>query len=277
MAQRSVTLHGRVFLRADIELLTGLHIGGAAAGLEIGGLDKPVIRNPRTNEPYIPGSSLKGKLRSLMEKVHGAPQTFKVNQDVFVHLPESRQEYEKYHMICGVFGMLPRWSPNGRRSEFSVPAPTRLTVRDVPLHPDSRKELERLRTDLPFTEIKWEAAIDRVTSAAAPRQIERVPAGARFGPAELIFSVYVGEGEQPAAIAGLFDWVVEALTHLEDDYLGGMGSRGNGQVRLRNLSISARRVVNGAYAAEVRFEASPASLKELDRAALRTWLARTFA
>jgi len=150
-------------------------------------------------------------------------------------------------------------------------------VRDVPLHPDSRKELERLRTDLPFTEIKWEAAIDRVTSAAAPRQIERVPAGARFGPAELIFSVYVGEGEQPAAIAGLFDWVVEALTHLEDDYLGGMGSRGNGQVRLRNLSISARRVVNGAYAAEVRFEASPASLKELDRAALRTWLARTFA
>jgi len=68
MAQRSVTLHGRVFLRADIELLTGLHIGGAAAGLEIGGLDKPVIRNPRTNEPYIPGSSLKGKLRSLMEE-----------------------------------------------------------------------------------------------------------------------------------------------------------------------------------------------------------------
>ena len=85
--------------------------------------------------------------------------------------------------------MLPRWGPNGNRNAFSVPAPTRLTVRDVPLHPDSRKELERLR----------------------------------------------------------------------------------------NLSISARRVVNGAYAAEVRFEASPASLKELDRAALRTWLAQTFA
>ena len=223
MAQRSVTLHGRVFLRADIELLTGLHIGGAAAGLEIGGLDKPVIRNPRTNEPYIPGSSLKGKLRSLMEKVHGASQTFRVNEGVYVHLPESRQEYEKYHMICGVFGMLPRWGPKENRNLFSVPAPTRLTVRDVPLHPDSRRELERLRTDLPFTEIKWEAAIDRVTSAAAPRQIERVPAGARFGPAELIFSVYVGEGEQPAAIAGLFDWVVEALAHLRMIIWAGWG------------------------------------------------------
>ena len=65
MPEHIVTLHGRIFLHAEIELLTGLHIGGAAGGLEIGGVDKPVIRNARTNQPYIPGSSLKGKLRSL--------------------------------------------------------------------------------------------------------------------------------------------------------------------------------------------------------------------
>ncbi|MDW8146394.1 MAG: type III-A CRISPR-associated RAMP protein Csm3 [Roseiflexaceae bacterium] len=277
MPERFVTLHGRIFLRADIELLTGLHIGGAAAGLEIGGLDKPVIRNPRTNEPYIPGSSLKGKLRSLMEKAHGAPQTFRVNEGVFVHAPESVDDYKRYRMISGVFGMLPRWGPNGNRNMFSVPAPTRLAVRDVPLREELRRELERLRTDLPFTEIKWEAAIDRVTSAAAPRQIERVPAGAVFGPAELVYSVYVGENEQIAEVADLFDTVIEALLHLEDDYLGGMGSRGNGQVRLKNLSISARRIRDGRYGDETPFDSQPASLKELDRAALKAWLARTFA
>jgi CRISPR-associated protein Csm3 len=277
MTERFVTLHGRIFLRADIELLTGLHIGGAAAGLEIGGLDKPVIRNPRTNEPYIPGSSLKGKLRSLMEKAHGAPQTFRVNEGVFVHAPESIAQYRQYQMIGGVFGVLPRWGPNGNRNAFTVPAPTRLAVRDVPLRAESREELKRLRTDLPFTEIKWEAAIDRVTSAAAPRQIERVPAGAVFGPAELVYSVYVGKEETPTGIAALFDTVIEALLHLEDDYLGGMGSRGNGQVRLKNLHISARRVRNGQYGDEMQFDSQPASLKELDRAALKTWLEKTFA
>lgn len=276
MAARFVTLHGRIFLRADIELLTGLHIGGAAAGLEIGGLDKPVIRNPRTNEPYIPGSSLKGKLRSLMEKAHGAPQTFRVNEGVYVHAPESADDYTRYRMISGVFGVLPRWGPNGNRNAFTVPAPTRLAVRDVPLREESRRELERLRTDLPFTEIKWEAAIDRVTSAAAPRQIERVPAGAVFGPAELVYSVYVGQNEQIAEVAGLFDAVIEALLHLEDDYLGGMGSRGNGQVRLKNLRISARRIRDGRYGDEMPFERQPASLKDLDRAALKAWLAQTF-
>ncbi len=275
--RRFVTLHGRIFLRADIELLTGLHIGGAAAGLEIGGLDKPVIRNPRTNEPYIPGSSLKGKLRSLMEKAHGAPQTFRVNEGVFVHAPENDADYRKYRMINGVFGMLPRWGPQGNRSAFVVPAPTRLAVRDVPLSEQSRRELERLRTDLPFTEIKWEAAIDRVTSAAAPRQIERVPAGAVFGPAELVYSVYVGQNEQLAEVVALFDTVIEALLHLEDDYLGGMGSRGNGQVRLKNLNISARRISNGQYGDEMLFDSRPASLQEIDRAALKTWLAQTFA
>jgi len=272
MTERVVILHGRVFLRAEIELITGLHIGGAAGGLEIGGVDKPVIRNARTGQPYIPGSSLKGKLRSLTEKAYGAPQTFSINRDVFVHLPESAEQYRQHRMIAGVFGTLPE------RRGFRISNPTRLTVRDVQLTSNSVAELSRMRTDLPFTEIKWEAAIDRVTSAAAPRQIERVPAGAVFGPAELIFSVYVGTGEASAEVAGLFDHVVEALGHLEDDYLGGMGSRGNGQVRLRNLAVSARCMTAEGYGKPMAFTELPlAQLADLDRAALKTWLAATFA
>ncbi|NNJ13352.1 type III-A CRISPR-associated RAMP protein Csm3 [Chloroflexales bacterium ZM16-3] len=283
MSNPSVTLHGRIFLRAEIEMVTGLHIGGAAGGLEIGGVDKPVIRNARTNQPYIPGSSLKGKMRSLMEKVHGAPQTFKINKDVFVHAPESPTEYQEYREIAGIFGTLPQWGPEGNRKAFSIPSPTRLTVRDVQLAKHSADELRKMRTDLPFTEIKWEAAIDRVTSAAAPRQIERVPAGAVFGPAELIFSVYVGDGEVPAEVAVLFAHVVEALDHLEDDYLGGMGSRGNGQVKLKHISIKAKRVGaqgdgtitpfnEGLESLEKGFE----SLEKIDRTALKSWLAESF-
>lgn len=271
MTTHSISLYGRIFLRAEIALVTGLHIGGAAGGLEIGGVDKPVIRNTRTNQPYIPGSSLKGKLRSLMEKAYGAPQTFSINRDVFVHLPESAEAYRAYRAIAGVFGTLPE------RKGFRVPTPTRLTVRDTPLTDKSVEELKKLRTDLPFTEIKWEAAIDRVTSAAAPRQIERVPAGAVFGPAELIFSVYVGEGETPAEVAGLFDHVVEALGHLEDDYLGGMGSRGNGQVRLRNLCITAKRIDAGRDGAPVAFGEQIPALAAVDRPQLRDWLTRQFA
>ncbi len=269
MTNPIVTLHGRVFLNADIELVTGLHIGGASGGLEIGGVDKPVIRNVRTNQPYIPGSSLKGKMRSLMEKAYGAPQTFRVNKDVFVHMPESTADYQRYQAIAGVFGTLPE------RKEFRTPAPTRLTVRDVQLTPDSVAELKKLRTDLPFSEIKWEAAIDRVTSAAAPRQIERVPAGAVFGPAELIFNVYTGEGETPADVATLFAHVIDALRLLEDDYLGGMGSRGNGQVRFGNLKVTCKPIRNGAYEPEAVFP-NATTLMTSASDELKQWLQKQF-
>ena len=274
-APATVTLYGRIFLRAEIELLTGLHIGGAAAGLEIGGVDKPVIRNARTNQPYIPGSSLKGKLRSLMEKAYGAPQTSKINQNVYVHMPEDQATYQQYEMIAGLFGSLPE------RKGFQLTNPTRLTVRDVQLTAQSIEDLKRMRTDLPFTEIKWEAAIDRVTSAASPRQIERVPAGAIFGPAEFIFSLYVAADDSAVRVAKLFRYLVEALGHLEDDYLGGMGSRGSGQVRLRNLVISAKRVDgDGTYSEAIPFgdgDQPLPGLSGIDRDALIRWLEQTFA
>jgi CRISPR-associated protein Csm3 len=209
-------------------------------------------------------------MRSLTEKALGAPQTFRVNSNVFVHMPESADEYKRFRAIAGVFGTLPE------RNRFVISTPTRLAVRDVQLTPESREELKKMRADLPFTEIKWEAAIDRVTSAAAPRQIERVPAGAVFGPAELVFSVYTGDDETAGEVAELFLHVVNALGHLEDDYLGGMGSRGNGQVKLKQISISARLVQGPTYADEKHFGDALDDLRAIDHDKLKDWLTETF-
>ena len=85
-----------------------------------------------------------------------------------------------------------------------------------------------------YTELKTEVAIDRVTSAASPRTLERVPAGAVFGPSEIVFSVFDRND------TSLFRRVAEGLQLLEDDYLGGSGSRGSGKILFRSLSLEAR-------------------------------------
>jgi CRISPR-associated protein Csm3 len=271
VTERAVHLHGRIFLSAHIELLTGLHIGGAAGGLEIGGVDKPVIRNPLNNQPYIPGSSLKGKLRSLLEKAYAAPQTTSIGQNVYVHIAENADHYARYP-ICSIFGTLPE------HKGFPVTTPTRLTVRDVPLTQESERQLKALKTDLPYSEIKWEASIDRVTSAASPRQIERVPAGAVFGPAELVFSVYSEPEKKGSDAAVLFVHVIEALEYLEDDYLGGMGTRGNGRVQLTDLTLWSRRIVpQQGYTDPISYDLDNQGVGTIDRDRLKQWLSEQFA
>jgi len=210
----TVQLLGRIVIRGEIKTETGLHIGGSPGALAIGNVDLPVIRDQRTNQPCIPGSSLKGKMRSLSEKLTNAPQNKKVN-NVMMHVAGgddkdarvTEQEYHKYWVnpLFGVPGEI----------NYAVPAPNRLIVRDVPLSNASRDELLNIKTDLPYTEVKWEAAIDRVTSAATPRQIERVPAGAVFGPMELVMSVF---GKDDVTLLG---HLLTALQLVEDDYLGG--------------------------------------------------------
>ena len=224
----TVKLHGRVILKGEIHVLTGLHIGGSPGALEIGGLDLPVIRDAR-GFPYIPGSSLKGKMRSLWEKWNNAPQNWPIGKGVKIHVCEKADAYQQCE-VCPIYGV---------PGQLEASAPTRLTARDVPLDPAS---LEGATTDLPYTEVKWEAAIDRVTSAATPRQIERVPAGAVFrqpkadgkeaGPIEfLVFSFYEPED------VDRFGDVLTALQLVEDDYLGGQGSRGSGKVAFRHLQL----------------------------------------
>lgn len=216
-----VTLHGRLFIRGAVEVVTGLHIGGAAGALAIGSVDNPIVRDPLTGRPYLPGSSLKGKLRSLAERAVGAEQNQGIGRGVQIHVCTSAASYASCR-VCPVFGTL---------GQMDFSRPTRLLVRDALLSDASAEQLARARTDLPFAEVKWEAAIDRVTSAATPRQIERVPAGSVFEPFELVYSVYRAED------FALFRWFIGMLKLLEDDYLGGLGSRGGGKVRFRDLRL----------------------------------------
>ena len=234
MSDRKITLHGRIILRMDVLLLTGLHIGGAAGGLEIGGVDSPVIRDPLTGRPYIPGSSVRGKMRSLTERVHGDLQNFSVGKDVFIHMiqqkkDESEIDFQKRFRAdktCAVFGTT---------GDTPVPHPTALIVRDSYMSEESATRLSKAHTDLPFSEVKWEATIDRVTSAATPRQIERVPAGARFENLELVYSLYERSNLENLPV------VLNALSLVEEDYLGGLGSRGSGKVRFEIKDIFARK------------------------------------
>lgn len=230
---KNVKLLGRLVIEGQILTKTALHIGGSPGALAIGNVDMPVIRDVRTNQPYIPGSSLKGKMRSQSEKLLNAPQNTIINKGkpdgsgrVEMHTAKTREEYLAYWVnpLFGVTGDAGDW----------VNAPNRLIVRDVPLNEKSRDELLRAKTDLPFTEVKWEAAIDRVTSAATPRQIERVPAGAVFGPMELVLSLYLPDDVK------LLGNLLTALQLVEDDYLGGQGSRGSGKVEFRNLTVQLR-------------------------------------
>ena len=234
--KKRVTLYGRVFINGGIKAVTGLHIGGAAGALEVGGVDAPVIRDPLTNRPYIPGSSLRGKMRSLTEKRTGSVQNFRIGKGVHVHVcktakddqgQELLSEQQPYNncLVCPVFGV-----PGDQYTN----APTRLVVRDVFMSDVSAEKLQAARTDLPFSEVKWEATIDRVTSAAVPRQIERVPAGTEFENFEMVYSIYHEDD-----VARLIT-VVEAMQLLEDDYLGGLGSRGSGKITFQKLAISAR-------------------------------------
>lgn len=215
-----IQLKARVYITFDIEVKTGLHIGGSATGIEIGGVDNTVIRDPMTNQPYIPGSSLKGKMRSLLDKYENKEINFPKGDKKF-HVCQTLESYQKCDS-CHVFGV-------SGDQDFSEP--TRLVVRDVFLSEESIRKLKTAHTDLPFTEVKTEVSIDRVTSAANPRPFERVPAGAEFGRAEMVYSIYFSEDIHR------LNEVFNALGLIEDDYLGGGGSRGSGKVAFRNIRI----------------------------------------
>jgi CRISPR-associated protein Csm3 len=258
---RTVTLRGRVFLRGEVRAVTGLHIGGSAGALAIGNVDQPVIRNPLNNQPYVPGSSVRGKMRSLSEKFLGKEQNQSIGRDVFIHVCQRTSDYNNCE-VCQVFG-----APATVRGQADYGGPTRLLVRDVALSPASVEQLQNAQTDMPFTEVKWEAAIDRVTSAATPRQQERVPAGAVFAPLELVYSAY-----ESADLKERFRLVLQALQWVEDDYLGGQGSRGSGRVKFENLSVAVRTQAN--YSQLVAWESpatTPAELLERSDA-LNGWL-----
>lgn len=258
---KDIKLYGRVFIRTSIKSLTGLHIGGSSAGMEIGGIDNAVIRDPLSRRPYIPGSSMRGKMRSQLEKFLGLPQNNHIGK-VTIHTCKTEKDYNSNGgcPVCHIFGV---------PGEVEATGPTLLLVRDAILDDDSAIKLEKANTDFAYTELKTEVTIDRVTSAAVPRSLERVPAGAVFGPAELVFSIYSG-----ADIPRL-KYVLEGLQLVEDDYLGGSGSRGSGKIRLKNIKVTARS--NADYATEQNFGDVYKTLQELLKAYpdLEAWISKT--
>ena len=231
----SIQLQGKIFITGEIETTTGLHIGGSAGELDIGGVDNPVIRNPLTREPYIPGSSLRGKMRSLLDRHLDRPLNKFIRRNrpqVRVHECEQLSDY-KDCSVCQVFGIAP-----SRDIEDTMP--TRLIVRDALLTAEAIKRFDEIDTDMPYTEVKTEVAIDRITSAATPRQNERVPAEATFGPLEMVHSLYTLDSDSEGSIdreIALFDAVLTGMELLEDDYLGGSGSRGSGKIVFRKLKV----------------------------------------
>lgn len=247
--ERQIKLQGRVFIHFNIIAVTGLHIGGSATGMEIGGVDNAVIRDPLTNVPYIPGSSLRGKMRSQLEKALGKPQNNSIGSQVKIHTCKSSEEYQRDGgcPVCHIFGV---------PGEVEATGPTLLIARDIFITEESKNRLQAAQTDLAYSELKTEVAIDRVTSAATPRTLERVPAGAVFGPAELVFSIY------EAADIDRLRYVIDGLQLVQDDYLGGYGSRGSGKVCFADLHISARSSQN--YSEEEEYTQKFESLKELE-------------
>ncbi|MEW6374618.1 MAG: type III-A CRISPR-associated RAMP protein Csm3 [Thermodesulfobacteriota bacterium] len=221
-------LLGKVVINGKLLCKTGMHIGAAKENMEIGAIDSPVVRDPITREPYIPGSSFKGKLRSLLEKGLAKIPNRNIGSDVKMHVCDDADLAAKCG-VCRIFGSTGKG--DGKKN-----FPARLIVRDLNLTLDSREKLSDIDTGLQFTEWKFENAIDRVTSAANPRQIERVPKGAEFK-MELVYSV-----EEPSHVVEDLKNLRLALELLILDALGGHGSRGYGKVDVKYDPLEAMTV-----------------------------------
>lgn len=208
-------------INGTIELVTGTRVGGSSDIIEIGGNDSPIVRNPLTKEPYIPGSSLKGKMRMLMEWIEG-----KIDPKGDVH-----NCGEAECPICRVFGR------SAEKSEEAQSGPTRISVKDAYLTSESRDLLENLRERVGFdSEWKYENNINRLTSKATPRNSERVPAGVSFD-----FSItykILDMNDDGKLDEKYFETIVlKSLKALLIEGIGGGVSRGNGQIKFTKLDV----------------------------------------
>ena len=194
-------MYGKIVIYCNLKVLTGMHIGGSSTFSAIGAVDSPVIRDPRTQRPILPGSSLKGKLRTLLAR--------SICRDVH-NMPECNEDDE---VILRMFGA----SKPIQRSRLQF-ADSFIT------------NAEQLK-DVGLTEVKTENNISRATSAANPRQIERVIAGAVFG-VRIVYDVL-----NPDEVLKDMEYLARAMQLLQLDYLGGHGSRGSGRVGLSDFKF----------------------------------------
>lgn len=192
---------------AKIKLLSGMHIGGTNIAMSIGGPDKFVVRNPIDQRPYIPGSSLKGKMRALLELSLGE-YVFHQNGSIIKYGPSTKSITESGHLFGTVAG--------------ETAQPSRIIIRDAMMSAGQEELLKN--TDLYLTESKTEVSVDRITANANPRTNERVPMGVTFD-FEAVLNIFSSDDEQQ-----LRNNVIKAKNLLEEDYIGGHGSRGYGHI-----------------------------------------------
>lgn len=208
-------MYGKILIEGKLEVVTGLHVGGSSSFAAIGAVDSPVVRNSRDNQPMIPGSSLKGKMRSLLARQR--------NQKISGNMDEDEEG------ILRLFGSAKNGNVRVGRLIFS----------DLFL-------AEQDSLDSPV-EVKFENSINRLTAVANPRQLERVISGTQFN-LKLLYelkdttdrekekhSEYY-QGTEEEWILKDFRSLIDGMKLLELDYLGGSGTRGYGQVRFCNLS-----------------------------------------
>ena len=208
-------MYGKILIEGKLEVVTGLHIGGSSSFAAIGALDSPVVRNSRDNQPMIPGSSLKGKMRSLLARQRNQKRSGNMDEDE--------------EGILRLFGSAKNGNVRVGRLIFS----------DLFL-----AEQDSLESPV---EVKFENSINRLTAVANPRQLERVIPGTQFN-LKLLYELKdttdrekekhaeYYQGTEEEWILKDFQSLIDGMKLLELDYLGGSGTRGYGQVRFCNLS-----------------------------------------
>ncbi|MDR2261063.1 MAG: type III-A CRISPR-associated RAMP protein Csm3 [Azoarcus sp.] len=214
-------------IEATLEVVTGLRIGAGDSEMHIGGVDNTVIKHPLTGSPYIPGSSLKGKMRSLLEWRSSAVKEAPLGAKDFERTADAQKpEIKRILQLFGIGG------GDAKDTEDLVKelGPTRLAFWDCPLEEVWEKEV-RDNNQL-LVEVKSENLINRISGVAEhPRNTERVPAGAKFV-FRLSLKQLDGDGDD------LLETVLQGLKLIEHDSLGGSGSRGYGKVKFAGLRIN---------------------------------------
>ncbi len=195
-------MYAKIQITGKLEVVTGMHIGGSSAFAAIGAVDSPVIKDSRENLPMIPGSSLKGKMRTLLAKEYNETVAAKPDED--------------NERIVRLFGSAKKG--NIKRS--------RIQIADMVM---ANADEFRQRGTQSLTEIKFENTINRLTAVANPRQIERVIRGSEFA-LDMIYEV-----EEESEIVEDLSMLAEGMKLLQYDYLGGHGSRGYGKVRFKDV------------------------------------------
>ena len=196
-------MFAKIQITGKIELLTGMHIGGSSAFAAIGAVDSPIMRDIKTRLPMIPGSSLKGKMRTLLAK--------KYNPDTLKGDPNDDAE-----CLTRIFGS----------SKKEHVKHSRLLISDMFM--DNSEELRKQGIQS-MTEVKFENSINRITAVANPRQIERAIRGSEFA----LDMVY--EADKEDEIVEDIQVLAEGMILLQYDYLGGSGSRGYGKIKFKEL------------------------------------------